>query len=159
MAIVRARTSYTNEIVRAVRGQIANTQTCDVDTYLVEDSAGVPFGIACQLGTSPQHVKLGIAANKFIGISVKDTTLDPSDDDKYDEGTHASIIYRGDIWVAAGAAVTAGQDVSAVTTTGVLSSAAAASTQIVIAGARWMTTQATAGGLAIVRLSGELPTA
>ena len=152
------QTTYNERITNASAGEIANTVTCDVDSYICETAAGIGFGLAVQQGTAANECALGVAANTFIGITVKDPTRGPEDDDEYDQGSHVNVLYRGDIWVEVTHAVTVGGDVTAATTTGGLSSEAAGATQIAISGARWMTAAA-ANGLAIVRLSGELPSA
>jgi hypothetical protein len=114
-------------------------------------------------GSTDRGVRLGSsAANQFEGISVRDTTLAPvtldSDyTDIYEKGANCGVMNRGDIWVAVGAAVVAGQDVTFAADTGILSTAGASGSQFAIAGARWMTSQPTTGGLAIVRLTGSLP--
>ena len=158
MATVQS--SYSEAIGSARNGMPANTATCDADSYITEGTDGIGFGIAVQDGASAGLAKLGIATGKFIGVSLRDTTRQAAGTaagaDKYQTGANIAVAYRGDIWVEAEVAVIIGANVSAKTTTGALSSVAAAATQIVIPGARWMSAAA-AGGLAIVRLSGTLP--
>lgn len=151
------QTAYSETQAIGARGLVANMTTYTADS-LVCESAAIGFGVVVGQGTDPRGGVLGAAAaTGFRGISVRDTTLMHNTPDQYEDGDVMAVMTRGDIWVAVGAAVTAGQDVSFVATTGVLSSAGASGSQFVIAGARWMTTQATIGGLAIVRLSGHLP--
>ena len=149
-----AQSAYREDHNVAFAGMIANPQTCDFDSLEWFGSRAGQFGYACQQGATPERAIAGIAAGTFRGILAIDRTRQPGDEDTYVAGVMATVMWRGDIWVPVESAVVAGNDVSADTVTGQLSSAAAASTQIVIAGARWMTSQATAGGLARVRLSG-----
>ena len=179
MAILQ--TTYPDDIPIAVKGQVATTTTTDIASYIVGDSAGIGVGLGIFQGSTAQAASLGARVNKFIGLSVRERSLRPNDADSggdlvYPEGQHVAALQRGEMWVAVGAAVTVGGDVTIQGRTGVLSSAAAATRtanydpdmadsnsnnpgQILIAGARWMTAQAVVGGLARVRLSGELPVA
>ncbi len=150
------QSAYPDNISEAVEGMIANTSTCDVDSLVVEDTDGFGWGVACQQGTADNGVKIGIATGKFRGVSVRDRTQDPDHSDKYPKGETAGILWRGDVWVKAEAAVAIGEDVTAKTTTGALSSKVAGTTQIAISGARWMTAAA-AGKLARLRLAGPVP--
>ena len=153
------QTTYTENIKVARVGQIANSTPHAIDTREVETSAGIGFGLACGQGTADDGVVLGASAgDKFVGVSVKDPTRTPDDDDKYIDGANAAIMTRGDVWVEAAAAVIAGDDVVFNSTTGALSSQTVISTRFAITGARWMTSAA-ANGLAVLRLSGELPSA
>ncbi len=153
------QTTYTERIKNARKGQIANSTTCTVDTREVETDDGIGFGLACGQGTADDGVVLGAStADEFAGISVKDVTRAPGDDDQYEKGVNAAILTRGDIWVEVDEAVSAGDEVTFSSTTGELSSAATSGTQFAVSGARWMTSAA-ANGLAVLRLSGHLPAA
>lgn len=159
MAVVQS--TYGERIPAAVAGMIADMSSWDADSRVVETAAGIGFGIACSQGVADRGVVIGSsAANKFVGVSVRDVTLMPTATvvDKYPQYSIAALLYRGDIWATVGADVVAGQDVTFVSTTGVLSSTGADGTHFTIAGARWLDTQ-TSGGLARLRLSGALPSA
>ena len=155
MATVQS--TYPENISALMLGQIADTASCDIRTYIVEDS-DIGFAVAVQQGTADNQAKLGIAAGKFVGVTVKDPTLRPDAKDEYEEGGHMAVLFRGTVAVKVEEAVVVGGIVTAKTTTGALSSKAATNTQIKIDGARWMS-KAAAGGLAILQLSGELPSA
>ena len=171
MAIVQS--TYVQKHAVARNGQIANLQTCTVDSYLVTATAGIAFGVACKQGTNAKEVLVGVApiattpfaSTDFVGVSVLDPTRDPADEDTYKKGAHASLIVRGDLWVQVESAVTVGGDVTANADTGELSSAAGSAVvtggqahpgQVVIPGARWMSAAA-ADGLAQLRLGTFLP--
>ena len=158
MAVVQS--AYAEDHAKAVAGMIANTTTCDVDSMRIEGTSttAIDFGVAVQQGTAYDQAEAGIATATFRGVTVLDKTLNPGQNDTYVVGDIASILYRGDIWVEVEAAVTVGANVTADTTTGQLSTAAVSNSQILIAGATWVTAAA-ADGLAIVRFSGELPSA
>jgi len=157
MAVVQ--NTYSENIRPAVAGQVANETNWDADTRNVETAAGIPFGVAVGQGAAAKGAVLGSAtAEGFVGISIRDITLDPRDGDKYRQNANMAVLTEGDIWVQVPVSVTAGQDVTFVASTGVLSSVAADATHFAIPGARWMTSAA-GGGLAIVRLSGALPAA
>lgn len=154
------QTTYSERMRVAVAGMPADMVTYDADSLIVDTVAGIGFGLAVSKTTASNKILLGsTAANLFRGITVRDVTLIPENLDKYARYDTASVMVRGDIWVAVGSVVIHGEPVTFNSTTGVLSTLAASGTQFTIAGARWMTDQATVGGLAIVRLAGGLPTA
>jgi hypothetical protein len=157
MAVVQ--NSYSETHRKAVAGMVANMTNYDADTCIVETAAGIGFGLACGQGSADNGAVLGAtAAADFRGISVRDITLAPEDADKYQEDANIALLTEGDIWVTTGGVVEAGDDVTFVATTGVLSSAATSGSQFAIVGARWMTS-AGSGELAVVRLSGHVPAA
>lgn len=153
------QTTYAETLKPGKAGMVANMTDWDADTLIVETDAGIGFGLAVGQGTDPKQAVIGAAsAAAFRGISVRDVTLESTDEDKYADGKNMAVLTRGDIWVVTGGDVTAGADVTFAAATGVLSSAAAGGSQFTIAGARWMTTAAS-GELAIVRLRGPTPAA
>ena len=152
MAVVQSTYEETHRV--AVAGMLHGTKH-RVDTRVTEGADGIGFGLCCKKGTNDSDAALGAATNDYVGISVKDPTLIPRDEDKYTAGVPMAVMTDGDIWVTADGAVTDGANVSASTTTGRLGTTAPDGTHIAIVGARWMTTAAD-GGLAIVRLTGTL---
>lgn len=152
------QTTYTENIRGAIEGAIADTTGCDIRSYSCEGADGIGFGVAVQQGTDADEAKIGIAANKFVGVTVKDITQPPGNSDSFKQGDHMGVLQRGTIWIKVEDAVAPGNDVTAKTTTGALSSKAVTATQLKIDGARWMT-KAAAGGLAKLYLSGALPSA
>lgn len=156
-----------------VAGQVVNPQTCDIDSLVVNGTDAIPFGRAVQESTATgadvqRDVELGIATNKFRGISVMDERLRASQGTSFGSGDVIPVLWRGDIAVIADGAVTAGNDVVAATVAvttgndqeveGGLSTRAADATHLLISGARWMTTAAK-GSVAVVRLAGPVPAA
>lgn len=151
------QTSYSERIADAREGMIANMSTAEIVTGEVETSGGIGFGLAVYQGTAADQIELGgvaganpFLASKFLGVTVRDRTRAP-DDDEYKQGANAAVLVRGDIWVKVEAAVTVGADVSFKETTGQFSTASGSATQAVVPRARWMTAAA-AGGLAVLRL-------
>ena len=106
--------TYTERIGKARNGQIANMHTCDVDPYIVEGANGIGWGVAVQRGSSQNKVKVGIDALSFLGIAVLDPTQTESEGGgtKYPAGSHAGILYRGDMFIAPFEAVRAGDIVT-----------------------------------------------
>ena len=152
MAVVQS--AYSESISAAYPGMVANMTNWDADSRICETSAGIAFGVAVSKGTADNGAVIGGAsAATFVGITVRDVTLVTQAGqtaDKYQQYDTMAVLTEGDIWVTVGAAVADGEDVTFVATTGVLSSTATGGSQFAIAGARWMTTQADVGGLALV---------
>lgn len=152
------QTTYSENPAAAVAGMPADADY-SADTRFCETAAGIGYGIAVSQGTADKGALIGGAsAAVFAGVTIRDKTVVNDDGDEYAENENMGVMTRGDIWVTVGGDVTAGGDVTFASTTGVLSSAAASGSQFAIAGARWMTS-ASSGGLAILRLSGSLPSA
>jgi hypothetical protein len=152
------QTAYSENIRKAVAGMIANMTTYNIDTRINETEAGIGFGLAVGKGTADKGAVIGGAANTFLGVTVRDVTLVEEDEDKYPHRSNMAVLTMGDIWVTVGGNVADGENVTFNTTTGVLSSIAADGSNIAITGARWMTT-ALSGELAVLRLTGALPSA
>lgn len=157
MAVVQQ--NYSERMAAAVPGMVVNENPHSIDTRVVESSSGLPFGRACSQGSADMGVAGpgGTLAN-FVGISVRDVTLDPvaADSDyvdEYQQYDNAGILTMGDIWVTAGAAVSKNDPVHFNATTGALTNTGGSGP---IVGARWMTSAAS-GALGVVRLSGALP--
>lgn len=150
------QSTYTRYLTAAQNGMMAASKASDVvDTKISDEPAGtgIGFGLAVSQGNfSDKGVMLGtVSGGAFVGITMADPTLpniDPTYTDKYAPGENVNVLVNGDIWVVTADAVTPGQSVKFNTTTGALSHG----TGTQIPNARWMTTQATPGGLAVVRL-------
>ena len=109
--------------------------------YIVEKSA-IPVGRACTQGSDSDRALLGITSNSCIGISINNGKL------IHPVGDIIIIAISGMFWVLVESPVRMGDNVTANTTTGQLSSATPGSDQILISGAHWMTAQETANRLA-----------
>lgn len=118
------QTNYDENLGRALLGQVANPQTCDIDTAIAAND--IPFGRAVRNaslgGVSDDYVRcqLGVTSilpspftiNSFFGIAVKDPTRDASERgengdgvDQYAENdAHVAVLWRGDVWVEVPAA-------------------------------------------------------
>lgn len=114
------QTSYSERISPPSPGTIAgadyNTHTGNCET-----SAGIGFGLPVSQGTGDKGVVLGGALADFLGITVKDITLVASASefvDKYEQYKNVGYIGRGQIWVLASVAVSAGDPVHYVSATG-----------------------------------------
>lgn len=155
------QSTYSERMPVGAAGMPADMSTYDADTLICE-SAAIGFGVAVSQGAAPRGALLGsTAAALFRGISVRSLTLDPFSQlagvDRYVENNNMSVMFRGDIWVKVGILVVAGEPVTFISTTGVLGSWAADGTHFTIAGARWLTSQSSVNGLAVVRLAGPVP--
>ena len=165
------QSTYTEDHSEAYAGMIANTSTCDVDSYVYTGDASIAFGRAMRSTTAVQGTPgcsgytdytSDADASDFIGVNVIDRTLQPSQDDQYSKGDVVSVMWRGDVWVSVASAVTAGGRVSFVVGTGQFGGAAkSATTGAEIAeitnGYRWLTAQSTVGGLALLRIAADSP--
>ena len=127
-------------------GAPATMSGYDSDTYYAQGT--IPFGVAVSKGTGDRGCVKG--GGTYVGISIRDVTLVHTTPDQYELSDNVGVAIRGDWWVKVEAAVVARTAVKYNATTGQLGSAAGTT----IAGAVWMTTQATVNGFAVVRLEG-----
>lgn len=142
------QSSYAATMPAYTLGQISRTGLQDTITRECEPSGGIGFGLAVIQGTADHQAKLG-GSGVFIGITVKDVTLDSTRSDKYAQYDSMAVMTKGVIAVTAGEDVVAG-DVVYRTSTGTLNKTSSGNTLIV--GARWETTTAN-GAVGLVRLS------
>ena len=166
MSVVQ--TAYPNFHDALVDGQVADTTTCDIDSYVLTGDDDVAFGRAVsRVAAEVIGQKRGerYTGARYAGIAIQDERLPASSAAAYKKGDVMSVIWRGDVAVKVHAAVAAGDDVVISQTTdggggreiGMLSSANAAANQyIALAGARFIR-GAPAGGIAVVRLAGPAP--
>ena len=170
MAVVQNASQYTEEHVDAFAGMIGTGSPCILDTYEVATGEVVHFGRAVKRhGTTADECEEGVdgdgstpfAATNFLGIAVAEATRVGTSVDanvnRFETGANLSVLSQGDIWIQLPGTetVAVGDDVTVDPTTGALSSSTATATQHAIPG-RWMTAQATGGGLAMVRLFGTI---
>ena len=170
MAVVQ--TAYPNTHGTYVEGQIANPNTCNVDSVTLAGSDDLMFGMMARQSavadSGPADVDAGAATNLMRGIAVMDERLPAGRSGAFKTGDIVPVLWRGDIAVKVSAAVTDGADVVAATAAsgaaatreeiGQLSSKGADATHILVPGARFMI-DAVAQGIALVRLAGLVQSA
>lgn len=109
MAVVQS--TYGENIRAAVAGLVANMETANSISRIVEDAAGIGFGVAVFQGTADNGVTATPADDTFVGITIRDVTREPTDSDTYPETATAGVLTMGVVWVEAGATVAAGEAV------------------------------------------------
>lgn len=146
------QTEYRDTQPAAVAGAQATMIPATIVSRNVETAGGIPFGRAVAQGAADKGIVLaGTGATKIVGISLLDrsATGSATTADAFRQRESARVLTKGDIWVAAAAAVAAGDPVY-VTGAGALTNAATDNTAI--PGARWDTSTTAAGQLAVVRI-------
>jgi len=96
---------YDARIAQALPGMIANSRPGDGVTVIIEDAAGVGFGVPVFQGVKDNGATATPSA-KFLGITPIDITLvhKGADVDRYKQGENATAKRGGVIWVTNGAA-------------------------------------------------------
>lgn len=117
---------YRPQIAPAVAGMIADMAGSEVGTRQCETVAGIGFGLAVSQGSRDKGCVIG--GSSFIGVSVRDITLnpvplDPLSDaavsiDVYSQYANMAVLSRGHIWVLSHALVVAGDALYYDTTSG-----------------------------------------
>ncbi len=131
-------------------GTPANEIGWDVDTAICQDdtspATGIGYGLAVGMGSdSDKAAYLGGTFRGITRANVSNSVLTFTD--KYGDGDNMPVAIRGDWFVVAQNAVTAGEAVYYDPTTGHIGHSGGT----LIDGARWMTTTA-AGAVGVVRL-------
>jgi hypothetical protein len=125
------QTTYAPQIQKGTVGLIADETGYEVGTRLCGTSAGIGFGLAVSQSTVFDREAV-IGGNKFVGITVRDVSLDrvpldplstsstPPTKDVYEYHRNMGILSRGRIWAQAHDDVVAGDPLYFDYTTGVL---------------------------------------
>lgn len=140
------QSTYADNIGAGYAGGIVSTEPSVLISRTVEDAAGIAFGLAVMQGTADKGVVVG-DGNGFLGVTVREQSVDPSTPNKFAQNENARIMTKGVIWVANSGGVAAGDEVG-LAADGALTSATSGD----IVGARWDTTAAD-GELAQLRLA------
>ena len=136
---------YADNIDAAYKGALANMEPKVIISRTVEDSGGIDFGLAVMQGTEDMGCVVS-DGSAFLGVTVRDQSVDPSAPDTFEYQAEARIITKGVIWVINSGGVAAGDPV-----TYLADGALGTGSSPLIEGARWDTT-ATTGALARLRL-------
>lgn len=142
--------SYAERMTNAVKGMIQGSDFNSV-TGICETAAGLAFGIAVSQGTADKGVIIGGTRLGFVGVTIRDITLDVANADKYPRYSNVGIMTRGQMWVAPAVAVAPNEPVHFVTGTGVFTNTGSEGP---VNGARWASSAAGTGDLALIELSG-----
>lgn len=121
--------AYTERHEQFQAGQITDTQNADIASYVVEGSSNIKFGYAVQQGSGSKICKAGGSSGNFIGIAVRDATLNPDQNDEYVKGDVCSVLQRGSIAVPVESPVSVGDAVIVSFDTGQMSAAAGGSVE------------------------------
>lgn len=143
------QTEYTERMLPPSPGTIAGSDF-NTKTGTCEEADGIGFGLAVSQGSADKGVALGGLLADFLGVSIKDITVpaNAASPDEYPQYRNVGYLSRGQIWVLAGAAVSADDAVHYDATTGAFSNTGG---QGPIPGARWVTSAAN-GDRALIEL-------
>ena len=142
------QTAYSDTMDAARPGMIANTEPHNLISRGVEDAAGIGFGVAAAQGANDRGIKAFGAGDKFVGVVVRERSLNANNvGDIFEQYADARIMRKGTIWVVASVAVAAGDPITVDDATGDFGIAG----NVEIAG-RWETSAA-AGELAKINLA------
>lgn len=142
------QTNYNENMRAGVPGMVANTETANSITRVVE-GAVAPFGAVAVRGARADQAKVPTAGGSFLGIFIRKVTLDVASNDQYQIGDNSAIHEKGVIWVTASVAVAHG-DAAYFTAAGVLTNVSTSNTAIV--GGIWDSTTTAVNLIAKLRL-------
>lgn len=140
------QTTYADTITAGYAGGLVNQEPKVLISRTVEDSGGIDFGLAVMQGTNDKGCVVSDGSD-FLGVTVRDQSVEASDPDTFEYQTEARIITKGVIWIANSGGVSAGDPV-----TYLADGALGTGSSPLVVGARWDTT-ATTGNLAQLRLA------
>lgn len=154
-AMAAVQSTYSENMAAGLPGLVANETGWDADTRNCEAVAGLGFGLPIGQGTADKGAILAGALNLFVGVSIRDVTLDNDTADTYATNQNMAVLTKGDIWVRTSVAALPSDPVHYNATTGAWLITGGSGP---IVGARWMRSSGIAG-LNILRLTGNLPVA
>ena len=106
---------YNESPVDGRPGMVANGETSNRISRVVEDAAGIAFGRFAFRGVSDRGCTGTPAAGAVLGVVIADKSLTPVPGgplaDIVAQRATAGILAKGSIWVTAGEAITAGAQV------------------------------------------------
>ena len=140
------QSTYADNVGAGYVGGLVNLEPRVLISRTVEDAAGIAFGLAVMQGTEDKECVVS-DASAFLGVTVRDQSVDPADPDTFRQYDEARIMTKGVIWVANSGGVAAGDPV-----VGLAAGALGTGSSPLIDGARWDTT-ADDGELAQLRLA------
>lgn len=129
------QTTYSERIGVARAGMVADERNYDSITRINETAAGIGFGLAVKQGSTDGVCALAGAIAAFLGVSIRDVTLESSQLDKYADGQAVGILTAGPIWVEVSDTPGVSDPVHFSATTGVFATSGGTGP---IVGARWM---------------------
>jgi hypothetical protein len=141
------QSTYVDNIPVGYAGGLVNEEPKTLISRNVEDAAGIAFGLAVMQGTEDKGCVVGDGSD-FLGVTVRDQSVDPATPSLFAENDNARIITEGVVWVANSGGVAAGDPVVALA-----AGALGTGSSPLVANARWDTTAAD-GELAQLRLVG-----
>ena len=92
-------------------GLVANMETANSITRVINDVAGLGFGLPAFQVAGEDLAATGTVGTLFRGVTIRDVTLVAKEGqtvDVYQKGDNAGLLTLGVIWVTAGEAVAAG---------------------------------------------------
>lgn len=140
------QSTYADGIAAGYKGALVNQEPKVLISRTVEDSGGIDFGLAVMQGTEDKECVVSDASS-FLGVTVRDQSVDPSAPDTFEYQAEARIITKGVIWVENSGGVNAGDPVVALS-----DGALGTGSTPLVEGARW-DTSADDGDLAQLRLA------
>jgi len=148
------QTTFPETIREGIHGMINRMVDFNTVTRNTAPVSGIPWGRAVsQSPTQDIDATLGGSVTLFLGISVMDPTIVvPTGSgyaaDVYPQYTSLTVLTKGEIFITAAPAITAGDPLYFVAADGILSNI---NTGILVAGGRWKYTRG-AGALNVVQL-------
>lgn len=137
------QSTYSEHQRVGVAGMVNSQVKYNIVTRLVgaqSPEVPIPFGVAVTKGTNDLDVVPGGALASFLGVSVRDVTLESDQNDQYETAQSLGVLTRGEIFVEVGdASVTAGAAVYYRTADGVfVGTDTGATVEGPIVGAHWV---------------------
>lgn len=124
------QSTYASGLSAAFAGMIANQEPTNIISRTLK-LAAIGFGkVAVQGANADECRNPDAGQTKYLGITVRDQSVDPSSSDQYRINDTVAILTKGVVWVTAGANVAAGDAVYFVPATGVITNSSVGNTII-----------------------------
>lgn len=129
---ITIQSTYLNDYAAGFPGMLADGNVTNRPTGIVQDAAGIAFGMATFQVASPDKGVTATPGTKFKGVTIANAGVVPpigGTVDTYGQYASASLCDMGDIWVTAASATTPGAPVY-VTAAGAFTATASGNTAI-----------------------------
>ena len=92
------QSTYADNIGVGYKGGLVNQEYSNLISRTVEAAAGLAFGLAVMQGTEDKEAVVS-DGSAFLGVTVRDQSVDPSAPDTFKQFSEARIITKGVVWV------------------------------------------------------------
>lgn len=154
-----SQTSYSNTFSEGIAGMLYDLRAHEVITRINDDGTDIPFGVAVARKADGTIKLPTLTGDLILGVAVFDQSRENralASDAAIADGSPMNVLRKGVVWVEVEDACTEGGVVyvrhAGSGDKGAFKGSDDSTNASLLAGARWLSTQASAGGLALLEI-------